>query len=335
VTAAAAGLESAEQETSYAVSRTYVTALFAREQERIAGSVITRLTAIRDTAQQQVEAGARGVTVSDVNRTNVFLGLAQTRQIQASQGVKRAMVALKEAIGLGPEVCLDIPLEPLPQPVACPDRNEMIALALARRGFLIQVGLFAQIVCLEVEAQGTSLHRKVQTFAAGADIHSRPVVQGTSNSEYRPGAVPPEMPIQLVGSRAERMQHAQSLHTRALALVEVTRNLITLEVEDAVLRWQEAAEQARQAQQAVTAGDKLSRALNRDFVAGQNVKVEEVVNAWVLASQAQSQYNEFLYRQLLALLDLERATGRGFCAGLFGVTVLAASPAPAAVSGTR
>jgi outer membrane protein TolC len=143
------------------------------------------------------------------------------------------------------------------------------------------------------------------------------------------------MPILLVGSRAERMQHAQSLHTRALALVEVTRNLITLEVEDAVLRWQEAAEQARQAQQAVTAGDKLSRALNRDFVAGQNVKVEEVVNAWVLASQAQSQYNEFLYRQLLALLDLERATGRGFCAGLFGVTVLAASPAPAAVSGTR
>jgi len=44
--------------------------------------------------------------------------------------------------------------------------------------------------------------------------------------------------------------------------------------------------------------------------------VEDVVTAQVMASQARSQYNEFLYRQILTLADLERITAGGFCAGL-------------------
>ena len=39
-------------------------------------------------------------------------------------------------------------------------------------------------------------------------------------------------------------------------------------------------------------------------------------HAHVLASQARSQYNEFLYNEILALADLERSTAGGFCAGL-------------------
>ena len=45
-------------------------------------------------------------------------------------------------------------------------------------------------------------------------------------------------------------------------------------------------------------------------------KLEGLVNARVLASQARAQYNEFLYREILALADLERVTAGGFCAGL-------------------
>ena len=36
----------------------------------------------------------------------------------------------------------------------------------------------------------------------------------------------------------------------------------------------------------------------------------------VLASQARSEYNEALFRQIIALADLERATAGGFMAGL-------------------
>ena len=48
------------------------------------------------------------------------------------------------------------------------------------------------------------------------------------------------------------------------------------------------------------------------------------MSARVLAAQARSQYNEFLYRQILALADLERVTAGGFCPGL----VEGVAPAP-------
>jgi outer membrane protein TolC len=316
VTAGAAAVAQAESEAVYAVTRTYFTVLYAREQERVANGVVERLTAIHDTVRRSLDAGDRDITSSDVNRTLVFLRLAQTRRTQATQGVKRALAALKEAVGVGPAFCLDVPPGSLPNPEVKPCREDIFAAALARRGDLIQANIFAEVACLEIEAQGTSHGFRMETFAAGSDIHSRPIPQDVRNTEYRPGAVPPEMPTLLVGSRPERIKHAQSLSAAAQADVEVTRNLITLDAEDSFLRWEEAAAEARQAREAADTGDTLAADLNRDFTARLKVKVEEVVNAQVLASQARSQYNEYLYREILALADLERVTAGGFCAGL-------------------
>src|SRR5262249_57990728 len=133
-----------------------------------------------------------------------------------------ALAALKEAIGLGPDVALDLPPGRLPEPELRPSRDEVVASALARRGDLVQVNIFAEVTCLEVEAQGTSLHRRMETFAAGSDIHSRLIPPGSHNNEYRPAGIPPEMPTLLVGTRPERVKHAQSLHARAGALAEAT-----------------------------------------------------------------------------------------------------------------
>lgn len=317
VLAAAAGLDQAERETVYAVTRTYFTVLYAREQQEVARGVVERLAATREAAQEALEAGVRDVTAADVNRTTVYMRLAQTRQTQAAQGVKRALVALREAIGLGPGAALDVPSDRLPEPETTPRRDEIVSAALARRGELAQAGIFAQSACLEVEVQASNVHkRKMETFAAGTDIHALQIPAGTHNSEYRPAAVPPEMPALLIGSQPERVQHARSLKVRAETMVETTRNLIALEAEDAFLRWEDETLEARRAREAAEAGDKLAGDLRKDFTSGQKVRVEDVVTAQVLASQARSQYNESLYRQILALADLERVTAGGFCAGL-------------------
>jgi hypothetical protein len=317
VLSAAAGLDQAERETVYAVTRTYLTVLYARQQQDVARGVVERLQATREAAQQALESGARDVTTADVNRSLVYQRLAQTQQTQAAQGVKRALAALREAIGLGPGVALEVPSIRLPEPEITPNQNEIVRATLARRGELAQAGLFAQIACLEVEAQASNAHkRKMETFAPGTDIHSIQIPQGSHNADYRPGAVPPEMPALLVGTQPERVKHAQSLQARAATMVETTRNLIALEAEDAFLRWEEEARKASQAREAAKAGDKLADDLRKDFTSGQRVRVEDVVTAQVIASQARSQYNEFLFRQILALADLERVTAGGFCAGL-------------------
>jgi outer membrane protein TolC len=316
VTAAAAGVDQAERESNYAVTRTYLTVLYAREQERTARGVVDRLTATHKTAKEQLDAGAKEVTDADVRRTMVYLRLARTKQIQAGQGMKRALAALKEAVGLGPDDCLEVPEGQLAASKVSPCLADVVPAALARRGEMIQATVFAEVACLEVKAQRQTLHKKMETFAAGADIHSRQVPQGIHNKDYRPGAVPPEMPTVLAGSRAERVQHAQSLHARAEAVVEATRNLITLETVDAFLRWQEESSQLEEAKGAVETADLLAKDLNKDFIVRAKVRVEEVVNAHVLAAQAKSQYTEFLYRTLLALAELERVTAGGFCAQL-------------------
>jgi outer membrane protein TolC len=317
LTIARAALAQAQRETTYSVTRAYFTVVFASEQERVTRRVVEQLSAVRDTAKQMLDAGARDVTTDDVNRALVFIRLAQTRRTEVEQGVKRALAALKEALGVGPGYPLDVAVDHLPDPGERPPAgDEVIAQAQARRSEVIIADTFAQIACLEADAQATSWRKRLETFAAGADIHAHQVPQAVRNSEYRPGAVPPEMPTMLVGPRSLRVQHAKSLHQRALAVVDVTRNLIALQAEDAFLRWEQAALQARQAREAADVGGKLADKLRNDFIARLKVRVEDVSTAQVTAAQARGQYNEFLYRKIVALAELERVTAGYVCGKL-------------------
>ena len=231
-------------------------------------------------------------------------------------GSQARLVALREAMGLGPEFAISISPGGLSETTVQPDRNAVLAAALSRRGELIQANTLMQIACVEADAQATSILQRMETFAAGIDIHSTQIPQGSNGIEYRPPAVPPEMPTLLLGTRKERIKQVHSLIARADNVAKSTRNLVALEVEEAFLRWEEASQQARKSREAAEAGDKLAEELRKDFAAGLKVKADEVVAARVLALQARADYNEFLYKQLVALADLERATAGGFCAGL-------------------
>lgn len=327
VTAAVAGLQGAEHQVVYAVTRTYFTVLYAREQERVARQVVERLRTIYESAQQMLDAGSPGVTSGDVRRTLVYLRLAEAKRVQATEGMKRALAALEEAVGVGPEVCMTMAEAPLPVPEARPCRGEVVALALARRPELIEANVFAQVVCLEVDAQDTSIHKRLETFASGSDIHAHAVPPEIHDTEYQPGATPPEMPDSVAGSKCDRVQHVRDLYARAAAGIEQTRNLIVLDADNAFLRWEEASQQVALAKEAADAGDKFAADLDRDFRARLKVKIGDVVDAWVLASQTHSQYNEYLYHLILALADLERATAGGFCAGLTAPAAPQAQPA--------
>jgi outer membrane protein TolC len=316
VSAAMAALEQADRQAVYAVTRTYYTALYAREQESVAKWVVERLSATRDLAQRAVEGGARDVSTTDVERVTVYLPLAEAKQIQAHQGVERALVALREAIGLGCETVVDVPQGRLPEMAIVPHRLTVVAQALAHRRELIRAGVFVDATDLEVKAQASDRHRRMQTFAAGGDIHGNEVPAANQNDDYRPGGIAPEMPTLLVGTAGDRSKHAQALNARAVAVAETSANLIVLEAEDAVLRWQEASQKLPKASDAATVGAKLADDLSKKLALGARTKVEEVVNAQVLAAQARALYNEYHYRQIIALADLERITAGAFNAHL-------------------
>jgi outer membrane protein TolC len=319
VTAASARLEQVERETDYAVTRTYFGIVYAREQRRVATKVVNELGDASENAKRLVKGGAKKPTQNDVDKTQTYLRLAELKLEEADTGIDRAMAGLREAMGVGPDFTFQVALDKLPDVNTKVNRRDIINLALSRRPEMTQVAVNAEVTSLEVDAQGKSRKFKNITAAAVVDLHAQPIPQGSSDGEYRPGAVGPEMPTTLVGKKRYRQERARDYSARAAAIVDKTRNLIVLEAEDAFLKWKEASVKVPKAREASTGGDRLAERTREDFKAlGEAVEYKEVLEAAVLAGQAGAQYNEAKYKLLIALAGLERVTGGGFRAGLAG-----------------
>jgi outer membrane protein TolC len=331
VSIASAALEQAEYDTVYAVERTYYSVVYARDQAQVARKLVEKLEALRKDVQVRIDAGTTTVDKNDVTSLTVYIRLAQTRLIQAEEGANRALAALKEAIGITNPCCgLDLTTGALPDPrwqICCDD---IVSWALARRGELAQTSLLAEITCLEVDAQSTTHRVRKETFAAGADIHSKLVPPGEANGDYRPAAIPPEMPTLLAGCKSQRMERARALSARAAAVADKTRNLIALEAEDAYLKWVEASRKVVAAREAAQSADELSSRRGQAWRESGKGSIKELNETEVLAAQARSQYNEALFQQVIALAALERVTAGGFCPALSAGSTPVVDSQPAA-----
>jgi outer membrane protein TolC len=315
---AQAGVAQAEAETVYGVTFSYLAALHAAEQVRIANEQIRpRLTALgKLVLEPSVLKNRRDVVLEEhVNLVKSYLHTVTGRVQEADQGYKRALAALREAMGVGPEFVIELPSRDLPCVKVNPKLEELIALALARRGELVQANTLADIICMEIEAQNTSCKPTMRTFASGSDIHAKPIPSSVFDElGYRPGAVGPDMPAMLSGSKAARVEQARDYHQRAVAAAVKTRNLISLEVEDLYRRWLDRSERAVYLEmayrQSLLFSEKLKGSFNRRTPAYPNI--DEVIMAGVITSRLQLEWKDAHYHSLLALAALERATAGAF-----------------------
>ncbi len=314
---AQAGLSKSEVDAVYAVERTYFSVIYARQQDKVAGNVVDSLKFYQQRVKEIVQKGeSREWTTSTVDKITVYLRLAETRQADAARGIGRALAALREAMGLPPETPIDVADSVLPTPSVTADKEQIVALALARRGEMVQAETAARVVNLEIRAQEKSFLPQFRTFASVVDIHAVPVPQGVANDEYRPGATSLEMPVQLAGPRSYRVERAEDFSARAAAVVDKTRNLIALEAEDAYYKWLDATHKLPVTKDAAEAGERLSKNTRQDFSAGQRVRIEDILMNEVLSGQAQAAYNEALYLQIVGLAGLQRVTAGAFDPGL-------------------
>jgi outer membrane protein TolC len=325
VTIAEATLRQAELDTADAVTRMYYTVMYAREQLKVADQVTGDFKFYRDQVKNAVmgkpkkgeKAPPKEWTTDTVDKLEVYHGIAASRREEALKGIERAKAALREAMGVGCDFVFDVPEGPLPSPVVQICKDDIIAMAKSQRGEVIRATRAVEIFNLEIDAQCKHMcPGAYRTFASGADIHADPVPAGSRNGEYHPGAVGPEMPVELAGSRSMRMERARDLSGRAAAVAEKAENLVVLEAEDTYLRWRQAADQAAVLRTAAESGERLAKNTSEAFRGGQKVTVEDVLTNGAVAAQARSAYNEALLHQLITLSALERVTGGGFCAGL-------------------
>ena len=323
VTIAQAGIVQAEAETLHGVTVGYLGALYAAQQLRLTNDpkegIRLRLKDLQSfVGDLQKEKQRRDAWLPEhANLVRSFLQTLEGRVPEAEQGKLRALAALREAMGVGSDFVLVLPDRDLPCPRVQPQLNELVALALARRGEMIQSAAFAEVTCLEIDAQATSCRPSMRTFASGSDIHAKPIPSGdVGGVNFRPSIVGPDMPANLTGSREARVRQAHDYHERALALAAKTRNLIVLEVEDLYRRWVDKSEKAAHLEKAYREARAFSettkRAFNRQMAGSYPASVDQVLNAGLITTRLQLEWKEAHYQALLALASLERATAGGF-----------------------
>jgi outer membrane protein TolC len=315
VASAEGQLHQAEWETVYAVTRTYWAVVYAREQAALARRVLTALDELKKSLPNKGEKPPKEEKTLDLaSRTLIesYLGVARGRQAEALGGIERARGALREAMGLEQDECVDVVAQEFPQIELVLCGKQARELALRRRGDLRQATLAAEVVDWEVKAQESQHGMIGRTFATAADIHAQPVPQGFRDGEYHPAAVGVEMPVDLPGTRAHRVEQAQALSDRAHAAALKARNLVELEVEDLYQKWEAASTRGKQLQEAVGAAKEHYEAIRALYKDGTK-KVEDVVEAGRLGSEIRAELNETLFRAQLILAALERATAGGVC----------------------
>ena len=214
VTIAAAGLEQAEWETRYAVVRNYYSVIYAREQLQVVHRIKGKLEEALTQARKLVKAGDPDIKVTnlDVDVLALNLKLLKSREVEAQIGIRKAVAALREAIGVGLDYPLDVAADTLPPLVHDLNKETLIAMAVANRGEIAQAGAAQQVTELEIAAQGKLRGPSARTFGGGADVHAKPIPQGVANGEYRPGAIGLEMPATLAGKKADRIERARFQH---------------------------------------------------------------------------------------------------------------------------
>lgn len=315
---AQAGLTQAELETIQAVTRNYLSYLYAREQTAIADETVRSLGVMAQLAKKLVDAGSREVTTSDLERINTYQLIAQTRLARARLGTEQARAALREAIGLSEKDPLQVAAVSLAdyydsvtkhmrehkQTISC---DKAVELALAHRPEATQAHLLAEVTALELKAQGLTLRTNALSFAARSDIHAKTLPATILDPDYRPGPIGPEMPAVLSGTRRSRQARVEALYHRALAGAEKVEHLVALEVRVLCARLHELEEQVNLLRQAVARAAKLRKDAEKAYAADQ-LSTEKMLTAQLLDAQTRADLNEALYSYCITLAALQRAT---------------------------
>ena len=314
VDAAQAESDQAVHDVTHAVALTYYSVVYAREQRKVARDAVEFVDFYREQVERILndkKGGSKDINQLTLNRLVARLSEGQLLLVKAEAGFERAKAGLREAMGVEPTFLFD------PADEVLPDfgkfeikKDDVIGYARTQRGEVIMASLAVEVTRLEAYAQwAIRIRYRAETFAAGADIHSRPLPYGNQDGEYRPSALGPEMPPSMFGKRAQRSQKAWELVCRSQAVLDKTRNLVTLEAEDAFVEYSSAGTAMVYAKRLSDAGTKSKMILEE---AGAKVSsaasLREMLEAQEEAAKGKAAYNEAVFKRIAALANIERIT---------------------------
>jgi outer membrane protein TolC len=290
----------------------YYTFIYALQQEKTASMVIEDMELFYKVAEDLLNQGVPNKKLDQFTLYNLEDLIAKVRKLRekAVLGQKQALYALKEAMGVEPSFPIFPGESELPVMGGDVTMDRVVELALALRPELVQAASAVDVYRLEICAQARIRHRSVHpTFAQGSDLHARILPTPIRNGEYRPGAVPPEMPNVLVGRVEDRVARATELSLRQDAVYEKAYGLIRLEAVNAFLNWQAAAQRADESKKRFDRSRKVVEEALKAAPTKQDPEL--VVRTEALAGETQAEYVDAVFKLIESLIHLERVTAGG------------------------
>ena len=300
------------------VTRLYYLAVYAKQQGVLANDAYQYLQEMAKLIEKIINSKLPADQLGGLNVVKlrlVQMGVIRAEQlrIDAATGRQQALAALREAMGVD-EKSYPFRIKDLELPVMSQDipitQELVVEQALCRRPELALAAAGVDVFRLEVYAQGKiPFKRVVPTFASGADLHAKEIPQTLRAKDYRPGAIIPEMPVQLVGSKYDRVDRAMFYSQKAEAVYEKVRGLIILEAQDAYFQFANANLKLIYAKKQLDlANDAQQRIVEN---AESTKEKDQVVQGYITTSTVKSDYVKAVLEHIQALAALERITAGG------------------------
>lgn len=293
------------------VTQDYYQLLLNQDLVKVALAQVARFQQTVDVTQAQINAGT--TAAKDIYQAKSDLANAQVTLLNNRNSVQTASAALKNALGVNLSGVVQIApltpsdqLPPVPAAAQTLTLDSAVAAAFAARPDVVQQQAIVQsnLAALRLAQSQAGLTVKgtyILSYQATNDVGTR----GT-NSQF---LVTGSYPLFDAGLARGAVRIAQAGRDSALDQLEITRQQVRLEVEQAYATRQTNLEAAGLAQAAVTAAQ-----VNYDAVIASRKEgigtVLDITTAQATLTQAQSQYVTAVYNFYIADAQLQRATGR-------------------------
>ena len=311
VDAAGYSAQNTQQTIILTVTEDYYQLLLNRDLVKVATAQAARFQQAVDVTQAQIDAGT--TAAKDIYQAKADLANAQVTLLNSRNSVQTSSAALKNALGINLAGTLEIAplttgnqLPPVPTGGQAQTLPEALAAAFAARpdvrGQQAVVQSDAAALRLAQREAGLSVKGNyVLGYQATNDVGLRGV-----SSQF---VVSGSYPLFDAGLARGAVRIAQASRDGALDQLELVRQQVRLEVEQAYSTRQANLEAAGLAQAAVTAAQ-----VNYDAAIASRKEgigtVLDITTAQATLTQAQSQYVTAVYNYYIADAQLQRAIGR-------------------------
>ena len=311
VDAAVANNRNTRQTIILNVTQDYYQLLLNEDLVKVALAQVARFQQTVDVTQAQIDAGT--TAAKDIYQAKSDLANAQVTLLNNRNSVETASATLKNALGVNLNGVVQIaPLTPgdqLPPVPAAPQTlspDDAVAAAFASRPDVVQQQAIVQsnIAALRLAQSQAGLTVRgtyILSYQATNDVGAR----GTDSQFLVTGSYP----LFDAGLARGAVRIAEAGRDSALDQLEIIRQQVRLDVEQAYSTRQANLEAAGLAQAAVTAAQ-----VNYDAVIASRKEgigtVLDITTAQATLTQAQSQYVTAVYNFYIADAQLQRAIGR-------------------------